>query len=229
MKRIILLFAGLLIGLTTASATELNNQKTKNNTDTTNRYRYAQPIMFIERGIEFLIFPDGSFDFNTNINDNLYDDVYYRRQSRRGHINKTHKSKNKRIQYNNYHSNKGISIFRDRYGKVRRIGNVYLNYDRSGKIKRAGSVYINYNRGRHKTLNQVGGLKVYYNHWGEIIKTYGEVKRHSTYCNFCGAQSCTVNHFHKNRHHNDSSHNNDDNYYYYKQNGKIKKHKKNKK
>ena len=32
------------------------------------RYNYAQPIQFVERGVEFLIFPDGSFDFNTQIN-----------------------------------------------------------------------------------------------------------------------------------------------------------------
>ena len=66
MKRLLLLFAGLLIGLTSASATELHHQKKKTKIDKTKRYRYAQPIMFVERGVEFLVFPDGSFDFNTN-------------------------------------------------------------------------------------------------------------------------------------------------------------------
>ena len=27
-------------------------------------YRYAEPIVFMERGIEFMIFPNGEFDFN---------------------------------------------------------------------------------------------------------------------------------------------------------------------
>ena len=242
MKRLILLFAGLLIGLTTVSATELNHQKLENNLDITKRYRYAQPIMFVEHGIEFLIFPDGSFDFNTNTDNGYHNDYYYKRSSRRGSVNMTHGIRKRSHKYNNYHYNRGISISHDRDGKVRRIGNVYLNYDRYGKIKRAGSIYMNYNY-RHGLLNQVGGLRVKYNHWGEIINTRGQVKRYSDYCNFCGVYSCSVSHTFGNRHGNhhgndwdedhdrdwnDGIYDNDDNYYYFKQNGKVKKHKKKK-
>ena len=28
-------------------------------------YRHAEPIVFVERGIEFYVFPNGEFDFNT--------------------------------------------------------------------------------------------------------------------------------------------------------------------
>ena len=236
MKRLLLLFAGLLIGLTTVSAKALNHQKLENNLDITKRYRYAQPIMFVERGVEFLIFPDGSFDFNTNANNSYYGNSYYKKNSRRGSKNVTYGNRNSRYKYNAYrHNKKGVSISRDRDGKVRRICNVYLNYDRYGKIKRAGSVYMNYGY-RHGKLNQVGGLRVHYNHWGGIINTRGQVKRYSDYCNFCGAQSCTVDHSHRDRHHDnhdndwdDDIHDNDDNYYYFKQNGKVKKHRRNNK
>ncbi|AUP77225.1 hypothetical protein C1H87_00235 [Flavivirga eckloniae] len=229
----------MLIGLTTVSATELNHQKLENNLDITKRYRYAQPIKFLERGIEFLIFPDGSFDFNTNANNACYNDTYfYKRNSRRGSVNATYGTKHKRYRYNAYRYNNGVSIIHDRDGKVRRIGNVYLNYDRYGKIKRVGSVYMNYNYRRHGRLNQVGGLRVHYNHWGQIINTRGRVKHSSNYCNFCGVQSCTIDHSHRNRDHDDrDDHDNDwddddiyeddDNYYYYKQNGKTKKHRRN--
>ena len=66
MKRAVLLFASLLIGLTTASASEIHTTHDGTSVDKNKRYRYAQPIVFIERGVEFLIFPDGTFDFNTN-------------------------------------------------------------------------------------------------------------------------------------------------------------------
>jgi hypothetical protein len=78
MKKLLLsamVLMGLTSATTTAKAAVLQGEDFKNTT----RYRYAEPIMFVERGVEFLIFPDGSFDFNTNIGDSHYDDnVYYR-------------------------------------------------------------------------------------------------------------------------------------------------------
>lgn len=240
MKRLVLLFGSLLIGLTSVSASEFNHQKQKNALDKTKRYRYAQPIMFVERGVEFLIFPDGSFDFNTNAYNSYFNDVYYGRNSRRSHVNKTYGAPGTRTKRNSYHyNNRGVSISHDRDGKIRRIGNVYLNYDRYGKIKRAGSVYMSYSRGYHATLTQVGGLRVHYNRWGEIVNTRGQVNRFNDYCNFCGTQSCSIDHVfnngdrHQDRHwdddwDDDGIYEDDDNddYYYFKQNGKIKKHKK---
>ena len=219
MKRLVLLFAGMLIG-TTAFATELNHQKTGDHLDITKRYRYAQPIMFIERGIEFLIFPDGSFDFNTHIDNGFYDDgMYNKNNSKRGSINANHRGPNTQIQFSNMRANRGVQIIRDRYGKVRRIGNVFLNYSRNGNITRVGSVFINYRRGRNTVVNQVGGLRVQYNHWGEIVHTRGFVNWNNRNTHY------DINRFDDR---DDYHFENDDNYYYYKQNGKVKKQKKNK-
>ncbi len=254
MKRVLLVCAGLLIGLTTVSATELNSQKLSSKLDIKKNYRYAQPIMFMERGIEFLIFPDGSFDFNTNAQGQYYDDgYYYRRNTRRSNVNNTYRGPNGRINYNT--NNRGTYILRDRNGTVRRIGNVYLNYDRFGRITRAGSIFMSYSRGRHSNLFRVGGLQVDYNRWGEIVYANGQVSRFNRdYCNYCGVTGCDMPHDFRNtrRHqqgHVNGNHNNhnddwfdddntdwsdedgvyDDGYYYFKQNGKVKKHKKNKK
>ena len=243
MKRLLLVFASLLIGLTTASATEQHNQESITKFDKTKKYRFTQPIMFVERGVEFLIFPDGSFDFNTNINDGFNDEAYYRSNSRRSSINVMQRGPSASIKYSsNRYPNKGVSISRDRDGKVRRIGNVYVNYDRYGRITRTGSVFMSYNRGKHSNLSRVGGLQVNYNRYGEIVNTRGQVNRsYNNYCNFCGVQSCGVTHDfgngHGNQHndHNDDWYDNDDGvynddgYYYFKQNGKVKKQKKNKK
>ena len=235
MKTIVLLFTAMLMSLTTVTASEIHIDKKDKHLDNTNRYRYAQPIAFVERGVEFLIFPDGSFDFNTNIEDTFYNDSYYRaRNSKRSGVNITYETPHKAVKYSSRYKKRGISVSHDRDGKIRRIGNIYINYDRHGKIKRAGSIYMNYKRGRHATLNQVGGLYVNYNHWGEIVHTRGQVNRHSNSCNICGVVSCDIKHNYRDRHHDD--YNNDwynddvynDNYYYYKKNGKVKKSKKRK-
>ena len=219
MKRTLLLFAGLLIGLTTTTVTAQNRQKPKVNLNITQHYRYAQPIAFMERGVEFLIFPDGSFDFNTNANNGFYDDAYYKNNSKRGSVNAMYRGPNVNIQFSSNRVDRGVSIIRDRDGKVRRVGNVFLNYDRYGNITRVGSVFINYSRGLNPVVTQVGGLHVQYNHWGEIVSTRGYVNRNNRNTHY----DVRPNYDRDNNHYD-----NDDNYYYYKQNGTLKTQKKNK-
>ncbi|WP_142785994.1 hypothetical protein [Changchengzhania lutea] len=234
MKRIVLLITGVLMSLTTVSASDITSEKQGTNLDITNRYRYVQPIMFVERDVEFLIFPDGSFDFNTNYNMPFYDDVFYKnRRSKRSTINATYHGPRATVHYTNTRARtpRDVSISRDRYGKIRRIGSVYLNYNRIGNISRIGSVFIDYKRGKG-TVSHVGGLHVKYNKWGEIMDLRGHVNNYDdTYCNICGVTGCNVQHtfgkhekYGKERHHDRY----DDDTYYYKQNGKVKKHKKKK-
>lgn len=80
----------------------------------------------------------------------------------------------------------------DRFGRARRIGNVFINYDYAGRVKRIGSVYIQY---RHRLLKQVGGLHIQYNRWGDMISTRGKVNRSNQGCGFCGMTGCTADHF----------------------------------
>lgn len=218
MKTIVLLFTGLLMSLTTVTASEIKSDKQGNYLDITKRYRYAQPIVFVERGVEFLIFPDGSFDFNTNFEDSFYNNYYYKtRGFKRNTINSTYGTSLKCIKYTSYrHKNRGVSISHDRDGKVRRIGNVFLNYDRYGKIKRAGSVYMNYSYGRHSALTQVGGLRVKYNQWGKIIYTRGQVNGFNNNCNT------------NDEYYDYEDWYNDDDHLYFKRNNKTKKYKKGK-
>ncbi|WP_250435780.1 hypothetical protein [Hanstruepera flava] len=231
MKKQVLFITVLLIGLTTVTATA--KHATVQGEDLITRYRYAQPIMFVERGVEFMIFPDGSFDFNTNVVNTVpYHDNYYRSSTsvtRRGSVNVTFGAPGtvSRVHFSTPRD-RGVLIQHDRDGKVRRIGNVFINYDRFGKIKRAGSVYMQYN---HRTglLKRVGGLTVRYNRFGEIISTFGFVNPFSTMCGVCGVFNCTTNH---NGHHDtydddwDHDWNTDEDFYYYKQNGTVKKQKK---
>lgn len=210
MKKITLLVSVLLTGLTTVNATDINSERGNGILDDT-RYHNAQPITFVERGVEFLIFPDGSFDFNTELG--TYGDLYYRHsntdRTMRSSANTTHGAPGQNIAG-------GVLITHDASGKVRRIGNVFINYDREGRIKRAGTVYMTYNRGNGR-LTQVGGLKVRYNAWGEIVNLYGQVNQESLYMNGSIAQSYTHNSGYATGYYNTTNPTNSD-YYYYRKN-----------
>ena len=218
MKTTLLLFTALIMNATVIQAT---NTKI----DVNRPSRYAQPIVFVERGIEFLVFPDGSFDFNTN-----YEDTYY--NSRRNAINASYHGPRVSISYSSVRPNRTY-ISRDRNGVIRSIGDVYLNYNRNGQVTRIGSIFIDYGRGRNATLTRVGGLRVNYNRWGEIVNVKGRVNGYDDYCQVCGIYGCTMDHSHDDHHHDNHDNNryddwrNDDGYYYFKQNGEVKKHKKN--
>ena len=230
MKKLQLLFAAMLIGLTSATASEIVSEKSGEDVTITKRYRYTQPILFVERGVEFLIFPDGSFDFNTEYGNWSNDDYYYRgNKGRRGSINAS--APGVRVNYSSSRLRpRGVRVIRDRWGNVRRIGNVFINYDFYGRVKRVGSVYVRYNRGK---LIQVGGLHLIYGRNGRLIDMRGHVNHSNQGCGFCGIAGCSVDHF-DNGHGLDwfsNSHNDqyNDDYYYFRKDGKQKKFKKNKK
>ncbi|WP_044398060.1 hypothetical protein [Lacinutrix sp. Hel_I_90] len=231
MKQLVLLFTGLLIGLTTVTAAEKVESASQGEDLTSNRYRFDEPIQFIERGVEFLIFPDGSFDFNTNIEDNHnnHDDGYYRRSNtRRTSVNGTFGAPGTQVRFSTPRD-RGVIITHDSDGKVRRIGNVFVNYNRIGQVRRLGSVYIQYNR--QGWLTQVGGLHLRYNRRGQIINSFGHVNFRNQGCGFCGVTGCSVSHYGTHNNHDDDWNNQNDNddYYYYKKDGKVKKQKKLKK
>jgi len=149
MKKITFLVAGVLITCGIVNATEL---KTNCNSE--------EPISFMERGIEFFVFPNGDFDFNTRPLDSE-GDYFYKTAGKRG------MSQERRTM------NYGIRIEHDSFGRVRRIGNTFINYDNRDRVNRIGSVYMRYNR---FALTQIGGMQIIYNSRGEIVDTIGRVK-----------------------------------------------------
>ena len=221
MKTKLLFTAMVLIGLTSANATNTSVATQGEDFNNPTRYRFNEPIIFMERGVEFLIFPDGSFDFNTNIGNSFsdYNDTDYYRNTKRGSINTTQGAPGTASRHNYYGpSNGGVLIQHDYDGKVRRIGNVFINYDRTGKLKRAGSVYMNYNRGG--LLTQVGGLRITYNNWGEIIQSSGTVNFSNSNYNLNYGQT------NGNNYGNQNSLDTDEDYYYYRKGDTVKQQKK---
>ena len=224
MKKNIVLLALLLGVFTFANTNEVNNKQT--NSLETGRYGYMQPLKFIERGVEFFVFPNGEFDFNTH--------PRHRRSRGYGvHINRSHgvPRTHHGNHHGNYHNDRGVSVKHDHLGRVRRIGSVFINYDSHSRIKRIGSVYMNY---RHHMLANIGGLHIFYSRNGRIHRTTGAIK-HSMGCHYCGMNNCNTNHYggHHDYYNNDNDNDyddhggyNDDQYYYRSKKNKKTKNKK---
>jgi hypothetical protein len=146
-----------LAGLAIFGIFALQAQRTVHAGGFNNHYNndYAdEPIAFEERNIMFYVFLDGEFDFNTEPT------VYVDYVSRRGNAHAKVK--------------KGIRIERDAYGKIRRIGNVFISYTYDGKVKKIGSVYITYYRDR---MESIGNLDIVYSRYG--VEFFGDVKGYS--------------------------------------------------
>ncbi|WP_284651991.1 hypothetical protein [Flavobacterium terrisoli] len=188
MKKITLLVATVLLVGNVVNATEVRT-----------RYSFDEPISFVERGIEFFVFPNGDFDFNTRPQDSE-GDYFYRTAGKRGA--KTIAAR-RPVNY-------GTRIEHDSFGRVRRVGNTFINYDSRDRVSRIGTVYMRYNR---YALTQIGGMQIVYNRRGDIVEMFGSVKGgrnqgfvyHSNYdYDYAG---------------NSQGNDDDDDYYYYKQDG----------
>ena len=158
MKKITLLVASILLVGSVANASEIikNSGEEKRNS-----YSFDEPISFTERGIEFFVFPNGDFDFNTRPDDSQ-GDYFYKTAGKRGTV--TTEKRN---------GNYGVRIEQDSYGRVRRVGNTFINYDSRDRVSRIGTVYMKYNR---TALAQIGGMRIVYNRRGEIVDTLETLK-----------------------------------------------------
>ena len=192
MKKITLLVASILLVGSVANASEIIKKTGEERTT----FSFDEPISFTERGIEFFVFPNGEFDFNTRPDDSQ-GDYFYKTAGKRGDSQERGPM------------NYGTRIEHDSFGRVRRIGNTFINYDSRDRVNRIGSVYMRYNR---TALTQIGGMRIVYNRRGEIVDTVGNIKSFSGYV------------YNYNNHYNDddnytASNNNDSDYYYYKVDG----------
>ncbi|WP_339888442.1 hypothetical protein [uncultured Flavobacterium sp.] len=219
MKKITLLVASLLLMSNVTIASEKNvftgnDEGYRFITD----YRDADPIVFKERGIEFFIFLDGQFDFNTQA-------TTAPTRNRTENMNRTHGAPGVRtvsVANSYYGPVKGVKVEHDYQGRVRRVGNVFINYDAYGRVKRVGSVYMKYNS---FALKQVGGMKIFYNRRGQIMDIVGYVNSSSygNHYDFDGHGFGNGNghgNGNNNGYDNDSD---DEDFYYYKKDGsKVK-------
>jgi hypothetical protein len=159
-KKITLFVASLMLATSATKASEIINFS-GTNLEFGTRFNQNEPIQFSERGIDFFVFPNGEFDFNTRPNDNG-GDYYFKTAGRRS-------VEANRGNLENY----GVRIERDNFGRIRRIGNTFINYDFQDRVSRIGTIFLKYNR---FALIQIGGLQLVYNRFGELVNTFGSVK-----------------------------------------------------
>lgn len=164
MRTITLLVASILL---TANVTKANETKSFNKLNVTrDRFDINEPISFTERGIEFFVFANGDFDFNTRPDDSH--GTYQYKQA----------GKRTAVVDNNCDGNFGVLIQRDNFGRIRRVGNTFINYDSRDRVSRIGSVFMRYNR---FALTQIGGMRIIYDRRGDIVDMIGEVKGRRNY------------------------------------------------
>ena len=149
MKKLYLLFTFLVVGFSAkaVSVAEANFA----------RPGYHDAFIFVERGVEFAVFPDGQFDFFFNPRGN-----FSRIPS---HINY---SFNAGYDY-------GPFVQYDDYGAVIQIENVPVYYDYYGRITQAGRVKIRYNA--FGMVNRVGNLFVHYDPYHRYTHSSGYINQ----------------------------------------------------
>ncbi len=202
MKKITLIVASFFLVGGIANASE---KVVFSDTNFISNFGFDEPISFVERGIEFYIFPNGEFDFNTRPEDS-HGNFFYKSAGRKVVIN---------VQRNPV--DYGVRIEHDDFGRVRRVGNTFINYDFNDRVTRIGSVFIKYNR---FALVQVGGLKIVYNRNGQIIDFFGSVKN-TRMAYIDGNRRYRGYNYHNHNNSNSNYENdNDDDYYYKTKDGK---------
>lgn len=212
MRTITLLAASILL---TANVTKANETKSFNSLNVTReQFNMNEPISFTERGIAFFVFTNGDFDFNTRPNDS-HGTYQYKQAGRRATVTD-----------NRGDENFGVLIERDNFGRIRRVGNTFINYDNRDRVSRIGTVFMTYNR---IGLTQIGGMRIVYDRRGDIVDMIGDVKGYRNYgyaYNNYGYNTYSYNNGDDYNNHDDrdynerdhtTSYNNND--YYYKADG----------
>ncbi len=151
MKKFYLIIAFLTLGLTATAATPSFGSP----------YR-GEAFIFVERGVEFAVFPDGQFDFFFNP---------------RGNFNRI-------PSHINYSFNSGYNygpfIQYDDYGAVIQIENVPVYYDHYGRLIQAGRVRIGYNH--LGMVDRIGNMFLHYNFYNQLTHTSGFINsRNASY------------------------------------------------
>ena len=116
MQKGILIVLGMFLMV---SAVEAKNENYRPKSNKVN-YSYENSVPFITRGIEFFVFTNGDFDFNSNFN-NAYPD---------------------------YNNRNNVTIARDYNGKIKSVGPISIAYDFRGNVSRIGAISMKYYRNK---------------------------------------------------------------------------------
>lgn len=153
MKKFYLILIFMVVGFSTKAAPAAG--------ENFERRSYEDAFIFVERGVEFAVFPDGQFDFFFSPQGNF----------------------NRIPSHRNYSFNSGYNygpfVQYDDYGAVIQIENVPVYYDYYGRIIQAGRVQIRYNAFGY--VNRIGNMFVQYDPYNHFNHTSGRINSRNTH------------------------------------------------
>ena len=140
-------------------------------------YNQSQPIIFVEKGVEYAVFENGEFDFNilqtsrrnTNINVNITRNVGISFNTGRKYT-QIHRN-----QFGDIININNTPINYNHRGQVSQIGNISIYYDRFGDIQQIGNLYVNY---ANNTCNYQGFVNRTNYHYRPVFTNYSRPFRH---------------------------------------------------
>ncbi len=125
MKKGVLLLLGMFMMVSHVEAKKGVNPTVKIGVE----YRYNEAVTFIERGIQFHVFLNGDFDFDSR--------YVRKRRNSRIRIYRDYRGKISRVG--------NVSISYNSRGNVRRVGSIYMGYNR-GWLTNVGQLDVSYDR-----------------------------------------------------------------------------------
>lgn len=174
MKKGILILVAMFMMVSTIEAKTGNSLSTDFKTE----YTYNNAVNFVERGIEFYIFTNGDFDFNTHYN------------NRGVKISRDYRGRITRIE--------NVFINYDRLGNVTRIGNVFMKYYRN-QLTNVGDLKVRYDRYGYPVF--YGNVRDYYYDNGvRIHVNFGDVFDYNDTYFFRNEFSINYNQFREDEH-----------------------------
>ena len=108
-----------------------------------------------------------------------------------------------------------MRIEHDSFGRVRRVGNTFINYDFNNRVSRIGSVFMRYNR---FAIAQIGGMQIIYNRRGQIIDFIGSVNGRNNGFNNGNFQNYQYQNYNNSNDFDEFENEDQDDNYYYKKN-----------
>lgn len=167
MRNALLLVALFLGGITTQAIAQRHDGVVVKKGNK-HRYYKSQSVRFVENGVLFTVYTDGTFSFT----DQFYGKPY--RKNRRVHkMNYYGKSR----QHGKYRRGyRPIRVDTDPFGNIIGVNGICISYKRNGKVKQIGTVPIFHKRGY---MVQVGGMTLQYDRFGNIRNRFGIINRHN--------------------------------------------------
>lgn len=161
MKKVGLLFINLMLLLGFTSCVSMVDSGSTSHTATAQgTYKGSLPFIFVERGVEFAIYPNGEFDF-AYVGDNYQYNPY--------------NGPRRPFSFNGGY-NYDMYLQFDRYGAVVQVESVPIYYDSYGRVSQIGNIRLKY---YGDYVGEIGNMHIIYENNGVYMASSGYVNSYN--------------------------------------------------